>query len=736
MLENYLHYPQAYKEDFDLALNDAAIDTDYPEIDLTKKVKEDLTELKIKLRLKGAYQVCVYNQPEDDKEGNWYSEALAKAYPDSCFVKATVSGSIKGLEAQLADLDFGIKGNAALNFYDYRKFLAATPFEKALDDVRKGYRLILRREDVMKLAPGERLGMSYEGKLSAALELSLGDVYQMALNVLKSMLPADKGIEISCSPKLSASFDCSWHDEFALDIERKDDEQYAASVKKVRNRSYEAAGNIAVKIGLGKEAWWDTLLNHLSEALLGTTLEEWDALINKETANWSDTEKQLAAYVLKRLGWEVDVDEQDILQEKYKELRKDLSKKIEDFLKQEIALEIGVAYERMKEQEVLLEATMSSAALKQLHENLVKGRWDKLSGADGVTYEKFLQKELTRKNTKWGVGLSLGNLQLFSRGNYEYKEEKNSDRRQKPVQEHIAISTQRAHEEKMRDKYSYYIQLQGETPGFVVKPHAGMFDFRWQTHWETTQRKIREEELEQYIDWAVLWRCIPEYDRKKVMQKWREELKGEKKVKVSLDLVIPAGIFDMLVPLLQNPPHQYVVQSLAEAVPYKSNSMRSSQKKRAAVYYRIWDRYLQMQTSQPAIIAALAQELLDTVDPELAAWEGLFASRQLTADNGWMSMAGILQSNSLAEHIERLQQGMEFMHQAMIKHKDYQVPFKQGFKKYRSILMMNGVNDTFNLRFLGRYLLNLAHKAGVLDEVKTTFALQKDEDELEVYTSS
>ncbi|MGM0551528.1 MAG: hypothetical protein ACQESW_10640, partial [Bacteroidota bacterium] len=731
MLENFLHYPESYREDFHLPLNDASLDIDYPEIDLTKKVTEDLTALKVKLRLAGGYQVSVYNQPEDDEKESWYNKKLAEKYPDACFVKASVRGSLKGLNAQLADLDFGIKGNSSLTFTDFRKFLAATPFEKALDDLRKAYRVVLRPEDVMKLAPGEQLAMTYMGQLSAALELSFSDVYQMTFSILKSMIPKDTGLEVKSSPKLSAAFTCMWKDAFSLQIERKADDHYGASVKKLKSRSFDVEGNVAVSLALGKDKWWDSLLDSLTEALLGTSLEKWDNLLTKEKAQWSKWEKELVSFVVKRLGWEVDLQQEHILQEQYNKLRKDLSEKVEAFLKQQIALEVGVAYERLKEEETVLEASFTNQALKRYHEALVKGRWEELAGAQGVVYEKFLHKQLIKKATKWGVGIKLGSLHLFSKGNYDYREKKTIDYSHEQPQEHISITSQRAHEEQLRDKYTYFIQLKGETPGYVVKPHAGMFDFQWQTHWETTQRKIRKEEWEQYIDWAVLWRCVPESARNGLMDKWTKTLKGEKRVTVALDMIIPAGMFDLLVPLLQEPPHQYVVQSLAEAVPYRPDTMRSTQKKRAAVYYRIWDKYLQTGAGQSALMSAMAQELLDTVDPELADWEGSFANRHLTADDGWMSMAGILQSNPLAEYIERLQLGMGFMHQAMLKHKDYRVPFEQGFKKYRSILMMNGVNDTFNLRFLGRYLLNLAFKAGVLDEVKTTFTLQKEEETME-----
>jgi len=736
MIEQLIKYPQAYTDDMDLPLSDTALEVDYPALELSKKVSENVDPLDVKLRLLGKYQVSVYNQLEDKDNDHIFSKKLAEAYPESCFVKAVSSGRLKGLTAQLSNLDFGIKGDSELSFFDYRRYPKTTTFSEALTGLRTGYRNVLWQDHVLAMAPGESLGISWEGNLSASLELSVSDVYSMGLNVLKQLLPSGKSLRVNVKPSLSLAFSCSLSDSFLLEITRQDQYAFGVSVKKSKARKMGLEGKVSVAVGAHAPKEWTDVLNEFLTSLLDTSITQWDALLDKELEKWSETEKALASYVIKRLGWDVDLSDTQIVKKQYEQLKTDLSEKLQEYLKQEIALEIKLAYERTVKGEAVIEATFSQEALVKAHKALIKGRWDKLAGIEGIAYNKFLLTHIEQRETRWGIGLKLGDLHLFSRGNYDYKKEENTDYAGDVPVEHVCITAQRAHEDKGVDGHSYFIQLKGETPGYVPKAHAGVFDFQWQTHWETTQRRIRAGELDDYVDWAVLWNCIPESDRKSLTEHWRDEVKGERHIHVSLDLTIPNGVFDMLVPLLQAPPEQYIVQSLAESMPYLRGTMRETLRKRAAVYFRIWDQYLQLKVTQPQLMARIAGELLEAVDPELAEWEVGFADRNLTADDGWKSMAGIVGNNYLFDDIRRLQLGMGHMHQAMVKHKHYDIPFSEGFKKYKSLLLMTGMNKTFNIRFMGRYLLNLASKAGVSEEIKTTFGIKLEGDQQELVTSS
>lgn len=732
---NNLPIPQDWKEDLNTKLKQPTINNEYSEWKVEKSFGKEIGMFALSFSPGATGRIQVFNDESDkDQAGNYTENPFTIIGNDKAMIRYDIEASLKaaaGLSFSNIGFDFDTSQKLKTSFYSIHNN------EKTLGDATKddltNFKFIFSAENVKSLKPNEGLALQYSGAIEADLELSFSDAFTGTMSALSKYLPEGTGLSIECEAGASISFNLKITDDFVAFINKKEDDTFFVKIYKSATSSKTGAVNVGVKAQLIDSDSLKELQSALLDSFLSESVSKVDDIIDNKLDQLSDLEKALLTAVGERIGLSVDFSQPDLFKQEYNSRKEQVIDEVTAFLAQKLELGYSFEYQRLDTSNTLFEATLTPNAIDQHINHIVMFKPSKLEGAEGVVITKYLLERSKTITKKIGFALQFGDFsaawQKLSSFKEEYKEDRLSGKKE------IAVSFLREHAFKgINDrKWSIAMNAAMDEPGET--PRMNDFNFDLVLHWEDRQKKTDLFELSQFVNMAVIWKCIPERDFDSLLEKLKTDTLNKENVKYSSHLNIPPEVMDKMFSGLVKANTNLTSGSLAEAMPYNTYPFRKTPGLRRGAYKPIWQFYLKdkpvgLETKN---YAKICNKYLPQ-DPGLAHWESQFDKVPTIRNNGSVSFVGLIEFFSVYQIVNSIKNGSDKIDTLLRKNKSYSFKkLKKGFNKIDDIFKFKGANDVyFHLNFMARYLLNIAEGLGISDEIETVATVEYEDENNQV----
>lgn len=733
-LNNIFNIPTDWKESLGKKLNDSSLNLKDAPLTYSKKFSTDIGVFSLVFDIDFSVKTTVFNSNDDtDDLGNYSNPFTATGmgnillrYDLSTILKESIAGTFKSIGANIdADQDL------TLSFYKIHS--GTHKLQKALLQDLTSVKTIYSDEDILSLAVNEGLAVTFNGSLNAGINLTYSDVFTGTLSQLLKSLP--EGTDVSGSVDAGASLNCSVKiaDNFKVFIQKKKEDEYSVNINKSKSNTAAASAEIGISTHWDKdENSFSSFMESIFTALFGQSVSNVNKWVNTGLSNLGETEKALLTKVIQRIKIfdEVELND-DIIQIQYQKYKDQILEKTKGIIVKK--LEVGVSYEYQKASKTntVFKATLSGKAVKENLKDILLMKVDALENNNDVKIENYIFSKSTAITNKLGFQLSIGKFEAHWSNEQEFKCDVEEDKLNKTNK--ITFSAQRSHDQGARNQKKWHFNFAGQTKGSAGIP-ATMNDFTYSAtlHWEDKERKTNASELADFVEMGMIWNCI-EADFDETCEKIATKIEGKKDVKFSCEVNLPAKEMTTLIPLIDQTSQTKYIISLCNAMPHYSNTWRKKVTD-LSIYACLWKLYLENGSNGAADrYASLCDEQLKMRYPVLAEWEYSFCDGNTTKDQGYESFIGLIEKSNLKTGISNLQKGFKVLNNAITGKTPFteKVIYKQIFKNIDDLVTSTGSNNTFNITFLGCFLLDVARENQLTDNIsaKMTIEYKNDQDE-------
>jgi hypothetical protein len=466
------------------------------------------------------FDVAVLNGKDDIDDDGVYArpaDAPQIAFADQkAWLKYRFRGVLKGdVAAEFGLLCVSIRGQREIAFLDYRAHQAQQTALSALVHDLQSPRTILDLDRVRQLEPGDALSMQITGELSASISFTWADAFSTAATQLTKALNSTQPIAIKFSAGLTATAGVTASDDFVLTISKTPTAEYRVVVRKGSSRgaSFSVEAGVGLQFADGKVV--EEALNALVEGIVGAPLERVDALLAKIEglpgnieAGLNDIEKKLFHELLERLDVQAALDRVKAIREKIAAWRK----KATAILKQvaETKAKVGFAYEynRLAEESALLDVILiDPTALADSYRLAIAGNTGELARIaddDHARYKllRYLDEEKLAVTRSLGFTLNFGKWKVFVKDNSKLV---TTTRRNAQGQQAISFLGLRSYEEEgIHSGFVWSCDLKADMSDFRSDPRTDAFDFGLSMIVEFPKSKS----LAEVIDYAAMWNVL------------------------------------------------------------------------------------------------------------------------------------------------------------------------------------------------------------------------------------
>ena len=728
---NNLPIPQDWEEDLNTKLKEPSINDDYSNWKVEKSFGKEIDMFALSFAPGIVGNIRVFNDETDkDNLGNYPEVPYEVIGSGEAMIRYDLNAGLKaalGFKFKNIGFDFDADQKVQVSYYsihDNEKLLS-----DALNNDLTSFKFIFSKDDVKDLNTNEGLALQYLGSISTNLEISFSDAYTGTISALTQFLPEGTGIAGECKVGASVSFGLKIQDDFKAFIKKNADGSFFVTINKAAITTKSGSAGLKISAQLADNDNLKVLHNVLLDSLLAKPVDKVDDIINNKLNNLSDNEEAILNFVFNRLGWNVDISDQDRIKELYSNLKTDVIAKSEGFLTRKLELGYSFEYQQINSKNTLFEATMSQAAIENGLRNIIMFQPSKLEGMDGVVVTKYLLERTKEITKKFGFALQFGDFSASWHKLSSYKEECTDNLLAN--KKSYAVSFKREHAYKGVNDRKWFIALNAAMDEAQETPRMDDFDFDFALHWEDRQKKTNLFELKQFVDMAVTWKCIPEKDFDNVVDELSTIALNNEKVKFSCHLNIPSGEMDKMFAGIANADNAIKSDSLSEAVPYNDYNFRKTPSLRKRAYNSVWSYYLKDKPISQEVkhYAKICHEKIGSLDIALGNWESQYYKGQTTRDKGYISFVGTIEFFSVFQIISSIQKGAANIDLLLSRNKSYSFKkLKNSFKKIDDIFKFKGAKDNyFHLNFFARYLINIAQTLGVADEIETVATVEYED---------
>lgn len=611
----------------------------------------------------------------------------------------TASGKASGGKS-FGSLGLNLSTDATLAFGSYRKHNANENVPEAVFADVTDPLLPVRVDDVLRLRQGEALTIHASGSLEAGARIDWADTLSGGLGAFADLIDGGEVISLKIGAEASASFGIEFADSFIIVFSRAATDRIRVAIKKAKSLelSAEAGAGISVELENPDEA--GGVITDLVDSLIDASasdVEKWIRnRVSLDDLKEGSKERFVVEKVLARLGIESDDDAFDKLREKLDGLKGEVEKRVKKLAKEKLEASFSYAYKRVSTTQSLLEATIADPQLGNYHGRLIRANTTALleagrTGAAGVTLERFLfeRKNTTTRTLK--IGLSFGKISFSGK---DVKKLESVVREDISGKQEIAYLGSRTYEGKFLDSLSWEGALDAETDGFVMNPRADDFDLTMRLSMATGERTFSEKAIREWVDHAVIWRCIPPGHTESEVARLKKLVGGKKKATFGLTLTVGDGPLRSILDKLADRDDDTFARALGMAMPWSANwEPRRFPGMRAEFYGALWKLHLEKGTS-PRDLA--------------------LSSRALFRKHGYNKLAlneekrGVGSIGSMAELNDETRNrwrsfsdGAKRLHRAIAQGKPHK-EIKKAWEKMEDLWL-----QSLHVRALGVYLLHL-----------------------------
>ena len=720
--------------------------------------------VKFNANASAGFSLYLYNDPSDHKRDGVedktakYWEELKQVYSDGGLLVYSFDGGIKGSAAgDAGKFSLGINAEQSLTtrsylFHDRKKAIA----QAIVDDLKK-FKIIFSKDDVLTLGVNQALTMEASGRIELSAEVKLSDAISGTASVIADALNINGKIKFKADAAVKLSFNVGIEDDFHVAFIRFSDEKFRVVVSKLIKRTLEAGAKAGITAGIDNEdKEVDKLVDQVFEAVEETVFKEVNRLIS--TTGLKQEHLELAVRAAQLLGIATDFDGIQDFVKKYKELRDNAKKKIIEVFTTKVELGMSYEYQRIQSNESLFTAELTKEGIKTFYGKIMRLQLRELvDSPQNADYKiiKYFRRDLLEVDSSFGIGLTFGKFKLSAKQKAKLEEEKiqevtNQDRKIKINSYTTNVDRTFHHGAVGKDEFD--MNFAGRMPVFVSEESeltAEKFDFGFGLSLEITDKRLSKgkNELLEAVDWAMTWDIIkPEQFKETVEAIEKNVIAVDNNVvkykffinvdqSLSEDKKSTYPIFDLLIPKLASASDQAMASALAAATPFAefkgnadANRIRQDVTLRRQRYASFWLNYLRQAPStqaaadsQETYAKTLADQMALAFDqqgmPDLAEFERspVAASRHFA----YTSLQALIQSNFIFQDAATIRDSFKILNGAI----QSKTAYKKAFNQFDNRLSRLRFHRDFQLRFIGRLMLDLADELHVKNQITRSLSI-------------
>ncbi|HKX30502.1 MAG TPA: hypothetical protein VJ302_22620 [Blastocatellia bacterium] len=652
--------------------------------------------------------------------------------------------------AGVAPIGLKVDGQAGIVFTDFHVHDRSESTRSAIERDLPRLRFAGNPDDVLRLGAQEALSYQVRGELSSAVKLNWSDLFTTNLNALSRFLKGGEVLALEIGGNVS--FNVGVVDDFRVVFLKGGSGKTRVSVRKANNRQLGLRASFGVTVGLADQQAVGRAVNNLIRSIAGEELSVIEGLISRASlAELAEHERQLVVWLFERLGLRAAEQPWNVLQARWHELKERVGQAISLTAQARVAAGFKYDYLRTRSDETLLEFELDEERLRHFHNDLMLCetrhllQWaEQHPGADAL--KKYLHHQQLVRSQAWGFTLGIGpwikigGLDTRRLASVVDEDRRNGRRR-------IAYHGLRSYRGSgFSDTDAWTSDFKAEMPEFsaAAEPTAAEFEYGLHFRFEWEEKKLREDELERYVDHGIIWRALNAGHLTEVKERVGARL--GKKATVCAELKFDDETLRRLLPLAAAADDAAGARALAKAMPYWSLfEARRNPRFRELCYRPLWEFYFKNDDWDPAHYGAVAAEtirkfteipdhqLLSTHEKgmgSLPVYQNLntFAGQVYFNGGGAGSQSGVHDAwRSFLDGLRRLNTALA--PGAGVSHRELE-PIFAGLSKFWS--------QSLFVRAAGIFLLELASSAGDrLARVERTLTIrQGGSDEAVIFSSS
>jgi hypothetical protein len=640
-------------------------------------------------------------------------------YRAAAGIKAAATGTTLGA------LGFEIEAGADLVLADYHRHACSELTRDAvLDDIKK-LRTSLRIDDVLGLTPGEAVSQQVVGRLSAAVEVSWSDVFMGPIGPLSRLAGPGASVLFRVSAGASLKASVSLSDDFLLVFSRVDEKRWRVGLRKARTREAALGLDLGVSVEFADPDQVEAILGAALEGVIGQPASTVDKILGKATLEaLSPAQRKVADFLIDRFGFDQVTATIEMIRTKVDEIRNKIKETLEQVARAKVALGFVYEYRRIRQDTTVAQCTVTRAALRRHHPNLVRGRFGDLfveaaNGAGGSVLEHYLYQTTVKSERAWGFALSIG--KWISLGGHERKTLLRIDRQSATRKLQRAFVGTRGYRETGQEQDRWSADFSASMPGYSrgAVPLVSEFEAGVALNWFELDKRLDDDTLSQWLDLGVLWGGIAEGETARLRDALAVGL--EKTCAVVAQVAFPHEAFAIMRTRIAAAKVKEFGASLGAAMPWSREPGRHSAMLRRRLYAPLWEAYLSRPENERRRGRAFAQvarkHLAAQGFENLANMERLYAGTTQPHDGN--VFCGLIDLNPHTfQNCRDFFNGVKRLNMDVLSGAPDNGAIARVFEE-----MENLWRQSHHVRAVGAYLVDIARRAGVLKHVSRSLAI-------------
>ncbi|HVK51905.1 MAG TPA: hypothetical protein VM469_09240 [Pseudoxanthomonas sp.] len=439
---------------------------------------------------------------------------------------------------------------------------------------------VLSLDDLLSLRVRSNATMKVRGKLAGQLVLTWSDIFSTSLRGLGALAGKAGGEAFAIAMPASASvtFGFSIEDDFTLSFTRigNSGQAFQVAVRKSKQHDARFTAKAGITARLADPEAVRQILGTVMTGLLKVPTQALEAITNALSLERLD-----AAYrpYVDALAKHYGIDPANpfpAVKQKLQALDTTLSGRITELVNTKVELGVTYEYLRISSEASLLEATLSEAALSELHGPLLAFDMAKVLAYSGAGYQlqTFMHEKSIKRSSAWGFSLGIGHWLLLVRD----------------LEEEVLIQRDYGIDDHKKSTYAYlgtrrYTQRSKTWPvDYGVEFKADLEDARSEDSikggdfqhglqiWWQHDKYATGNEIDHVIDDAILWGIIDPQDSQDVASRIKLGLGAASSFSPRLSLMLGDQGFRQALELVSQTDDQTWCRHSARALPWGNAS--------------------------------------------------------------------------------------------------------------------------------------------------------------------
>lgn len=702
---------------------------------LEKIVNQEFGKFAFSAEGEAGIRIQLFNDPDDDNDNDVAKELAIEdeVKKDFAFLSYEVNGKLKGgLKADLDNVALGLSVVGEVNHQTFLKHKNTDRLAESLSKDITNFKLAFDGDSLKNLENYEAVVLRSTGAIDFDAKVSVSDTFTPILSKISKLTGSSEPIGVKLDLSASLNVNLSLSDTFQTVIQRRDvdgKKTYTVSINKEFSSKKQISGAIGLSAAISNpEVVDDTIDRILEKGEKGMT-KALEKLRDKAISKLTDKEKALLKRGAKLLGLDPEKPEKELLKA-YFEKKETLVKKIKEIVASELKFSLSFTYEKTKETKSVLKGTFTDAALQKGYEKIITLRVKELyadakAASSGITVSEYLDlsKINILRSTKIGFSISSFELSQLVKKQVEFEDQTTFD--DAGEVQHVSFSSSKFTSEKLgvfKERENTMI-LTGAYSG-DAKPELFMtnLDYEFSLSWSENYKKLNKAKLKKAVDFAVTWGIVDETKFDEQETQLKELLKDKQKIKFSAFMKMKEGLFDGIVDNILGLTDNQLCNILAAAIPFADFPGRMTPTERKMFYFSFFLHYMK---HDPATIDYKKVRELISGHLRTNEKDALADFEEDGISGDYTPLDKLLEFNFMAFRFKNFQNAIASLN-------DDKKPFQSIIKsaKFLKNLNMIRLQPEFNMRFMGRLILELSQVDGIADAVERTMTIEyKDEND-------